>query len=186
MNWLDLILIVILAIGLVVGLRIGILGAIYCTIVVFLAWLIAAQLGSLVGTFFELFLDDDRIVTVVSFAAIMGFVVYLGGMMWKPFKSGLGIGTLGASNVFDRVGGLVVGIVLGVAVSGALLVGLMRLTNTTEATFDSFRDDLEAGLFESTLVPLFVRGVDALPADSLGLIPGDFRTSFEIVRDRIG
>ena len=51
MNWLDFILIVILAIGLVVGLRIGILGAIYCTVVVFLAWLAAAQLGSLVGKF---------------------------------------------------------------------------------------------------------------------------------------
>ena len=185
MNWLDFILIVILAIGLAVGLRIGILGAIYCTVVVFVAWLVAAQLGSLVGTFFELFLDDDRIVTVVSFTAIMAVVVYLGSMMWTPFRTALGIGTLGATNVIDRVGGLAVGLVLGIAVSGALLVGLMRLANTTDATFESVRDGLETALVESTFVPHFVRGVDALPADSLGLTPGDFRTSFEIVRDRI-
>lgn len=185
MNWLDYIIIIILVIGLMVGLRIGILGAIYCTVVVFLAWLLAAQLGSLVGRFFELFLDDDRIVTVVSFTAIMAVVVYLGSRMWTPFRSALGLGTLGASNVIDRVGGLVVGVVLGVTVSGALLVGLMRLTNTSDPTFDSLRGDLDSALVESTFVPLFVRGVYALPGDSLGLIPGDFRTSLEVVRDRI-
>ena len=185
MNWLDFILIVILAIGLVVGLRIGILGAIYCTVVVFLAWLAAAQLGSLVGKFFELFLDDDRIVTVVSFTAIMAVVVYIGGKLWTPIRTALGIGTLGASNVIDRVGGIAVGLVLGIVVSGALLVGLMRLSNTDDATFESVRDDLEAALVESTFMPLFVQGVDSLPADTLGLLPGDFRTSYEIVRDHI-
>lgn len=185
MNWLDFILIVILAIGLVVGLRIGILGAIYCTVVAFLAWLVAAQLGSLVGKFFELFLDDDRIVTVVSFTVIMAVVVYIGGKLWTPIRMALGIGTLGASNVIDRVGGLAVGLVLGVIVSGALLVGLMRLTDTSDATFDNIRDGLDTALAESTFVPLFVRGVDALPADSLGLIPGDFQTSLANVRDRI-
>ena len=185
MNWLDFILIVILAIGLVVGLRIGILGAIYCTAVVFLAWLAAAQLGSLVGNFFELFLDDDRIVTVVSFTAIMAVVVYIGGILWTPIRTALGLGTLGASNVIDRVGGLAVGLILGVAVSGALLVGLMRFANTSDATSESIREGIDTALVESTFVHLFVRGADALPADSLGLIPGDFQTSLEIVRDRI-
>ena len=185
MNWLDYTLIVILLIGLVVGLRIGILGAIYCTGVVFLAWLVAAQLGSLVGTFFELFLDDDRIVTVVSFTVLMAVVVYFGGKLWAPIRTALGIGTLGASNIVDRVGGLAVGLVLGVAVSGALLVGLMRLANTSNATFESFRGGLETALVESTMVPPFVKGTDALPADSLGLIPGDFRTSLEVIKDRI-
>ena len=163
MNWLDFILIVILAIGLVVGLRIGILGAIYCTAVVFLAWLAAAQLGSLVGKFFELFLDDDRIVTVVSFIAIMAVVVYVGGMLWTPIRTALGLGTLGASNVIDRVGGLAVGLILGVAVSGALLVGLMRFANTSDATSESIREGIDTALVESTFVHLFVRGADALP-----------------------
>ena len=185
MNWLDYIFIVILAIGLVVGLRIGILGAIYCTVVVFLGWLVAAQLGSLVGTFFEFFLDDDQIVTVISFTVIMALVLYLGMMMWPPIRTALGIGTLGASNIVDRVGGLVVGLVLGIAVSGALLVGLMRLTYTFDTTVQSVREGLETALVESTFVPIFVRGAYTLPGESLGLIPGDFQTSLEILRDSI-
>lgn len=186
MNWLDFTLIVILAIGLLVGLRVGILGAIYCTIVVFLGWLLAAQLGSLVGAFFELFLDDDQIVTVVSFTVIMGIVVYVGGMMWPSIRKGLGVGTMGASNAVDRIGGLIVGLVLGVAVSGALLVGIMRLTYSFDSTDESVREGLDAALIDSAFVPMFVQGAYALPGDSLGLIPGDFQMSLEVLMDRIG
>lgn len=185
MNWLDFILIVILAIGLVVGLRIGILGALYCTVVVFLGWLLAAQLGTLVGTVFELFLEDDQIVTVVSFTVIMGIVVYLGGTMWQPIRTALGAGTMGASNAVDRIGGLIVGLVLGVAVSGALLVGIMRLTYSFDSTDESVREGLDTALIDSTFVPMFVQGAYDLPGDSLGLIPGDFQTSLEALRDRI-
>ena len=186
MNWLDFTLIVILTIGLVVGLRIGILGALYCTVVVFLGWLAAAQLGSLVGMVFELFLEDDQIATVVSFTVIMGIVVYLGAMIWPSIRKGLGVGTMGASNAVDRIGGLIVGLVLGVAVSGALLVGIMRLTYSFDSTDESVREGLETALIDSTLVPLFVEGAYALPGDSLGLIPGDFQTSLEALRDSIG
>ena len=185
MNWLDFILIVILVIGLLVGLRIGILGALYCTVVVFLGWLAAAQLGSLVGMVFELFLEDDQIATVVSFTVIMGIVVYLGAMIWPSIRKGLGVGTMGASNAVDRIGGLIVGIVLGVAVSGALLVGIMGLTYGFDSTDESVREGLETALIDSAFVPLFVQGAYALPGDSLGLIPGDFQTSLEALRDSI-
>ena len=185
MNWLDYSLILILVIGAVVGLRIGILGAVYSTIVVFLGWLIAAQLGTLVGRLFELFLDDDRVITVVSFTVIMGVVVYFGGKLWTPLRTALGVSTLGASNIVDYLGGMLVGLVLGVALSGALLVGLMRLTHTSNATIEVFQQELDSALVESTLVPAFVNGTYALPADSLGLIPGDFQSSLEYYRDRI-
>ena len=185
MNWLDYSLILILIIGAVVGLRIGILGSVYSTIVVFLGWLIAAQLGTLVGRLFELFLEDDRVITVVSFTVIMGVVVYFGGKLWTPTRTALGVGTLGASNIVDYLGGLLVGIVLGLALSGALLVGLMRLTHTSNATIEVFQNELDSALVDSTLVPALLRGTDALPADSLGLIPGDFRSSLEHYRGRI-
>ena len=185
MNWLDFTLIVTLAIGLLVGLRIGILRAIYCTAVVFLGWLVAAQLGTLVGRFFELFLQDDQIVTVVSFTVIMGIVVYVGGVMWPPIRTALGVGTMGASNIVDRLGGLIVGLVLGIAVSGALLVGIMRLTYTFDSTDQSVREGLEVALVDSTFVPMFVQGAYALPGDSLGFIPGDFQRSLEVLKDNI-
>ena len=185
MNWLDFTLIVILVIGLVVGLRIGILGALYCTVVVFLGWLTAAQLGSLVGMVFELFLEDDQIVTVVSFTVIMGIIVYLGAMIWPSIRKGLGVGTMGASNAVDRIGGLIVGIALGTAVSGALLVGIMGLTYGFDSTDVSVREDLETALLDSTFVPMFVQGAYTLPGDSLGLIPGGFQASLEALRDSI-
>ncbi len=186
MNWLDFILIAILAIGLAVGLKVGILSALYFTGLVFIGWFAAVQLGSLVGSFFELFLDDDRIVTVVSFCVIMAVVVYFGGRLWTVIRTALGIGTLGASNVIDRLGGLAVGLILGVAVSGAVLVALMRLVDAPDARLDNFRADLENALVESTIVPIYLRGAEALPTYSLGLVPGDFQNSLEYVKNRIG
>ena len=185
MNWLDFILIVILVIGLVVGQKIGILGAIYCTVVVLLAWLAAAQLGSLVDAFVELFLDDDQTVITVSFPIIMALVIYLAMMLWPSVRDALGAGTLGASSVLDRVGGLVAGLAFGIAVSGVLLVGLMQLTYSFEALDEDLRDGLETALIDSTFVPMFVEGAYALPGDSLGLIPGDFQTSLETLKARI-
>ena len=185
MNWLDFILIVILVIGLVVGQKIGILGPIYCTAVVLLGWLAAAQLGSLVDAFVELFLDDDQTVTPVSFPIIAALIIYLAMMLWPTVRNALRAGTLGASNVLDRVGGLVAGLAFGIAVSGVLLVGLMQFTYTFEALDENLGDGLETALTGSNLVRVFVDVAYALPGDSLGLIPGDFQTSLEALRDSI-
>jgi uncharacterized membrane protein required for colicin V production len=129
-NWLDYALIVILGIGVLTGLRIGILGAIYYTIVMFIGWLLAGQLGSQVGEFFKSFIDDDRIVTVASFAVIIAVVFYIGKILWPIIRTMLGIATLGTSVMVDRLGGLAIGLLLGIALLGASIVVLARLTYT--------------------------------------------------------
>lgn len=191
MNWLDYTLIVILAVGLAAGLRIGILGAIYYTVMAFLSWLVAAQFGSLVGRLFEVFLDDGQMVTVVSFAVVIALVLYVARMLWPFVRTALGIGTLGISSVVDRAGGLVVGLVLGVALSGALVVGMVRLTydftgDNSLSAVASVREGFETALTESTVVPIFVQTADALPGGSLGFVPGDFQRALDILRDRMG
>lgn len=130
MNWLDYALIVILGIGVLTGLRIGILGAAYYTIVMFIGWLLAGQLGSQVGEFLKSFIDDDRIVTVVSFAVIITVVVFIGRKLWPIIRTMLGIATLGTSVMVDRLGGLAIGLLLGIALLGASIVVLARFTYT--------------------------------------------------------
>lgn len=189
MNWIDYTIIVIIAIGAVAGLRIGILGAVYYTIVVLVGWLAAAQLGSLVGEFLGSFLDNDRIVTVTSFGVVIGVVAYLGRILWPILKTVLGIGTLGVSVMVDRVGGLVVGLLLGVVISGAIVVGLTRLAYAIDDTPVPAGGDvamtLDAALTQSTLTPMFASAVGALPAGSLGFAPAGFQTALDILEENI-
>lgn len=188
MNWIDYTIIVIIAIGAVAGLRIGILGALYYMIVVLLGWFAAAQLGSLVGEFLGSFLDSGRIVTVTSFGVVIGVVAYFGRILWPFLKTFLGIGTLGVSVMVDRVGGLVVGILLGVAISGALVVGMTRLAYAIDGApvaAGVVAMTLDAALTESTLTPMFARAMGALPADSFGFAPAGFQTALDILEENI-
>lgn len=289
MNWLDYVLIVVLAVGVLTGLRMGILGAIYYTIVMFIGWLLAGQLGSQVGDFVKSFIDDEQIVMVVSFAVIITVVFYIGRLLWPILRTTLGIATLGTSVLIDRLGGLAIGLILGVALSGVLIVVLARLTYTfdtedltslipeqltaqhdkidavvtsltdnlaageqlsnllvkgsqikdsvgqqlsesdlqsqlnnidelkkslegnldeekragqlanledlrrvlesggasLDARVESARESLETVMTESTIVPIFVKGIDALPGDALGFIPADFKTAMDILNEKI-
>lgn len=189
MNWIDIIIIIIIAVGAVAGLRIGILGAVYYTVVVLVGWLAAAQLGSLVGEFLGSFIDNGRIVTVTSFGVVIGVVAYIGRILWPILKTVLGIGTLGVSVMVDRVGGLVVGLLLGVVLSGAIIVGLTRLAYTLDdapvSAVESVATSIDATLTESTFAPMFATAVGALPADSLGFAPAGFQTALDTLRENI-
>ena len=89
----------------------------------------------------------------------------------------------------DRVGGLVVGILLGVAVSGAIVIGLTRLAyaidDTPVSAGGGIATTLDAALTQSTLTPMFASAMGALPAGSLGFAPAGFQTALHILEEKI-
>ena len=114
----------------------------------------------------------------------------------------------------DKIGGLTLGLVLGVAVSGALLIGLARLTYNFElevttdgppettslpseigqqikvlkdkiARVEEVKEGLESGLTESQFVPIFIDVTNVIPADALGVIPSDFKATFDILKEKM-
>lgn len=192
MNWLDIVLIGILAFGALRGLRIGLLGAIVNAAALLVGWLFAAQIANVVaGQLGNLGIFSGFVVSALYYALILLIVV--GAMLaWRMLRGPLGIATLGLSSTVDRIGGLLLGLLMGVALSAALLLALARLTYSLPSD-DAFqmleRVDvnigMETALVESAGARIFVGVVDGLPASALGFVPSAFAESLDMLERRL-
>ena len=126
MNWLDIALIVILVLGLLWGMKTGLIGAIFTAVGVLVGWVLAGQLADDIGALFESSLNSDTLVTVVSYAIIIIASVVIIGFIGKIVKPILTVATLGMAGMVDKLGGLALGLVIGLAVSGVFITGMAR------------------------------------------------------------
>ena len=126
MNWLDITLIVIMALGLLWGLKTGLISAIFTAVGILVGWVVAGQLADDIGGYFESSLNSDTLVTVVSYAVIIIASVVIIGFIGKILKPIVGIATLGASSMVDKMGGLAMGLVIGLAIAGVFITGMAR------------------------------------------------------------
>ena len=191
MNWLDVVLIGLVAIGALRGFRIGLLGAAVNAFALILGWLLASQVAyglGLVGGFVE-WSSTSVIVTV--YVIVIALTVAVVQFAWGIIRRSLGIVTLGASSLIDRLGGVLLGIALGSIVAAALVLALARLTydmplessRVTSASGD-VREGLEDALTESALVGIFIERTDGLPLNSFGFISPGFAESLEMLGRR--
>jgi membrane protein required for colicin V production len=117
MNWLDIIIIVIMAIPTLIGLRIGIIKA-----VLSLAGLIIGVI--LAGRFYTAlsgqltFIPQETLAKIVAFVIILGVVMIIAGVLASVLKWIASVVMLGWVN---RLGGAIIGFVLGAIFVGALL-----------------------------------------------------------------
>ena len=198
MSWLDIVLIVIFALGLFLGLKTGLIGAAILTAGVVVGWLAAGQLADEVGGIFEGSPGGDTWVTVVSYVLIIAISVVVFRIAGKIAKPILTISALGASSMVDRLGGLAMGLIIGLALSAAAITGAARLAyNFTLPTsslpgasrvlpvVEDKKQFLEDGLKDSAIVPVSLDIRDKLPGDALGFIPSDFNSALDILEDKI-
>lgn len=213
MNWLDIVLIVILALGLIWGLRTGLLGAIFTTIGVLVGWLLAGQLADDIGGIFESSLTADTLVTVVSYAIIIIAAVVIAGFVGKIIRPILVVGTLGTAGLADRLGGLALGLIVGLAVASVFITGVSRfaynftvptpsidapgvagkaagavtggLGKTAQPIIDDRKEAVVNALTGSTIVPIFMKVRGALPGSTLGFIPADFAAALDILQTEL-
>ena len=192
MNWLDIVLIGLVIVGALRGLRIGLLGAAVNVLALVLGWLLASQVAyalGLVGSYFEW---TSSSIIVAVYVMVIAATVAAVQFAWKIIRTSLGIATLGASSLIDRVGGLLLGVILGVVVSGALVLGLARLTyNLPLESEDAsragrqVRDGLERSLSESAIVRIYIEETEGLPLNGFGFITPGFAESLELVGRRV-
>ena len=198
MNWLDVVLIVIFALGLYLGLKTGLIGAAILTAGVVVGWLVAGQLADEVGGIFESSPGGDTWVTVASYALIIFLSVVVFRIAGKVAKPILAIGTLGAASLVDRLGGLAMGLIIGLALSGAAMTMLARLAYNFTPPISALPGAsqvmpiveekikfIEDGLMGSEIVPVFLDIRDKLPGDALGFIPSDFSSALDILESEI-
>ncbi|MDA1347750.1 MAG: CvpA family protein [Chloroflexi bacterium] len=205
MNWLDIVILVVIALGAFRGMSVGIIGAAIVAAGGFVGWMLAGQLSDDIGGIFD-DLSNDTLVTTVSYVVIIAASIAVASYLGKIIRPILTVATLGLSAMVDKLGGLALGVVFGVAVASALIVVMARFTYDFELPDEGLagsvagsvgsqvplaekveetKETLEDVLAGSAIVPVFVDIVDAVPASAMGFVPSDFKASLDILKEKI-
>ena len=128
MNWFDFLLIGVVLVAAVAGMRFGLIRALFNVVGIFVGWLLAGQIGDDVGGIFSGSLSNDTLVTVISYAIIIVVALVASNFLVKIARPLLMVFTLGLSSMLDRLGGLALGLIIGLAIASVLVIGLARLT----------------------------------------------------------
>jgi uncharacterized membrane protein required for colicin V production len=207
-NWFDFVLLTILIVGLLYGMQTGLIKAAFVAVGGYAGWLLAGQFGGRLGSLFDSSLGNETLVSVISYAIIIVGALIVASIAAKIVKPLLTVFTLGLSGMVDKLGGLVLGLLIGVSIAGALVIGAARLTYDFDTSIltdqvpdqaasaagkieeqlaeaESVRESLETALSESQLVPTFISVVGSLPGDALGFIPADFMEALNILKAEI-
>ena len=195
MNWLDIIVLLILLAGGFFGLRAGLIGASLGVGGIIAAVLLAGQISDDVGELLTDSISNDTVVTVVSYAIIIGGVIAATWLARGVLRRLVSMVFLGWA---DRLGGAGLGILAGAVVSGALITGMARFTYNFEVSSGGLPQQaysrlpvanakgwLEGALTGSASAPIFVDVATAIPAGTLGLVPSDFRVALDILEKKI-
>ena len=197
MNWLDWVLLAIIAISAFMGMKIGLIRASLGFVAMIIGWIFAGQISDKVGGLFDSSLSNDTIVSVTTYTVMMIAAIIISGFITKIIKPIMVIFTLGLTSMVDKLGGLVLGLLFGFAIVGVVIIAGARLTYDFDTSvledklpgqvsdqlpkIEDVSEKLETALSESTIVETVVDVIDALPAGSLGLAPSDFGTAMEIL-----
>ena len=197
MNWLDWVLLAIIAISALVGMKVGLIRAALSFVAMVIGWVFAGQISDKVGGIFDSSLSNDTIVTVTTYAVLMIIAIIISGFITKIIKPIMAIFTLGLSSMVDKIGGLALGLMFGFAIVGVVIIAGARLTYDFDTSvledklpgqvsdqlpkIDDVSEKLETALSESKIVETVVNVIDVLPAGALGLAPSDFGTAMEIL-----
>ena len=194
MNWFDFVIIGIVVVGALIGLKTGLLGAAVTTLGAIVGWLLAGQFSDDIGGLFDDSLSGDTWLTVISYVIIVAVAIAVAGLAWRFLRPFVTIATLGLSSMVDKLGGLALGFIVGIAVAGAFIVVMARLSYNFEPPgegiggavagripVDDTRESVEGALTASAIVSGFITVTGAIPGGALGFVPSDFAAALDIL-----
>ncbi len=204
MNWLDIVLIIVLIFGFLYGLKTGLIGAAFMAVGVIVGWQFAGHYADNLGSAFSNTIGNDTVVSFIAYALIIIAGIVVAGIVANIVKPFITVFTLGMSAMVDKLGGLVLGLVLAAFLSGAAILGLARLAYHFEmpdvpgegvagtvadklpiSETLEIKEGLQTTLVESSFVRSFVSVVDKIPGDAIGFVPNDFEVSVKLLKDEI-
>ncbi|MBI4180600.1 MAG: CvpA family protein [Chloroflexi bacterium] len=154
MNWLDIVILVIMAISVFLGLRIGLIKAVLSLVGVIVGVMLAGRYYSALAERLS-FISQAGVAKVIAFAIILIVVMIVAIIIVRLLQWVTSAVMLGWVN---HLGGAILGLVLGAILSGALLAIWTKFFGSTEI------------ISQSSLARLLL---DRFPA-VLALLPNDF------------
>lgn len=201
MNIFDWVLVAVFVVGALLGLKWGLVQSVLNFIAVYVAMLVGAQFSDGLVARVTDDVQNESVATTIGYVVIFLGVFIIAQIVGKIIRAMLTIIFLGW---VDKLGGVVVGVLLGaILVTGvvtamarvaypqdeAILVEIEDLvTGDIEAAKERLyqelaerygRDTVKDWLADSSLVPRVLDTRAKLPANVLGLIPGEFATALD-------
>jgi membrane protein required for colicin V production len=133
MNWLDIIIIVLLAISTLMGLRVGIIKAVLSLAGVIIGVILAGRFYPALAQQLT-FISQENLARIAAFAIILIGIMVVAGILALVLKWLASAVLLGWVN---RLGGAIFGLVLGAIVCSALLAILAKFLDTAGSINDS-------------------------------------------------
>ena len=155
MSWLDLVLVVVLAVGAFLGLRMGIIKAVLSLAGVIVGVVLAGQYYAALADALPFFSETSSAAKIVAFAIILIVVMAIAAVAARFLKWAASAMMLGWVN---HLGGPILGLVLGSIFCGALLAIWVKWLGAGDT------------ITESMIAPVLL---DKFPM-VLGLLPGGF------------
>ena len=201
MNWIDIVGLVLIVGATAWGIKSGLIAAAVNIAGVLIGWMVAGRLADDIGALFENSSATDTTVTVIAYILILLAGLMVTRMASKLIRPGMFIVDL-ASLGLNRMGGAVLGLLIGLVLSAAFITFTARLaynfdisesltrvqnvpTAKLYAEVEETRLSLETALADSNLASLFLKVRNTLPGDTLGFIPSDFKTSLDILENSL-
>lgn len=195
MNWLDLALIVLVALAAAAGVWTGVIRAAFGTLGVLLGVLIAGQANDDLGGLYASYIASETLANVIAYGLIILVSLIVARLLTIIVCQILEVLFMGW---IDRLGGLAIGLVTGAAVSWAVIAGLAQLTYRSDlidkgvtaggleqrANVVEVKESLERELMDSALVGVFLGIADYLPAGALGFVPNNLKAALETLAIR--
>ncbi len=198
MNWLDIAIIILLGVCILLGWKSGLIGAAFTAGGAAAGVFLAGRFSDDVSDMFTDSVSSDTLATVIAYVAILTVVFVLAQVLRSVFT----FSVKGSMKVFsvawvDNLGGAALGLVLGLAMSGALIATMARLA--THLPIHGSVEDIELAavartdiqsalndsLLDSTLTPGFLAMRGTLPASALGFMPDDYAAALDILEAQI-
>lgn len=189
MNWIDILVIIAAAVGALFGWKMGLLGAIFNVIGIVVGIWIAANFSHAIAGWIAKQGASQTLATVLAYAVIVVGIFIAAQVAKSLLKKALSLVFLGW---VDSVGSILVGVLFGCLLAGALILFLARLSvdlpqsGGTGALVEmtGARKGLQNSLVDSKLVGVAIDVTKAIPAHALGLVPGDFRSALDQIDQR--
>ena len=206
MNWLDVVIIICIAISVFWGMRNGLLGTSLFFLGILIGWFIAGRVSEIVGDSLQLSRSMDASITVLTYLLVISISIVLTRSaikLIKPATMIVDIATLG----MNRLAGIILGLSIGIIIGAVLVVAVARFTyefdlhdsisgvpsgptalivntGSVVASVENTKKITDEGLTGSTLAAAYVKVFKTLPGNALGFLPGDFMAALEIMDSR--
>jgi len=201
MNIFDWVLFVVFVVGALLGLKWGLVQSVLNFVAVYVAMLVGAQFADRLVARVTDDVQNESVAAAIGYVVIFLGVFIIAQIVGKIIRAMLTVIFLGW---VDKLGGVVVGLLLGAILVTGVVTAMARVaypqdeailveiedivSGDIEAAKERLyqelaerygRDTLKEWLADSTLVPRVLDTRAKLPADVLGLIPGEFATALD-------